>query len=80
MVELLKIAPSHRIHFNQFNAAYYDHFGRHCKVSDFGYTRLVDLFEAMPHVVQVTASIDLFNQTIMKYFMFRSSVKARIGF
>lgn len=57
IVDLLKAAPSNRIPFNNFNASYFDHFSRHCKVSDYGYTRLVDLLETMPNVVQVVHPI-----------------------
>jgi meiosis arrest female protein 1 len=41
------------IPFGKFIPAYHHHFGRQCRVSDYGFTKLIDLFEALPSVVQV---------------------------
>lgn len=40
----------------QFIPAYHHHFGRQCRVADYGYTKLLELFEAIPHVVQVVTA------------------------
>ena len=53
LVDLLKMAPQCRIPFSKFIPAYHHHFGRQCRVADYGYTRLIDLLEALSHVVQV---------------------------
>lgn len=39
--------------FHKFIPMYHHHFGRQCRVADYGYTKLKDLFEALPHVVQI---------------------------
>lgn len=53
MVDLLKQSPQCRMPFSKFIPSYHHFFGRQCRVADYGYNRLKDLFEAIPHVVQV---------------------------
>ncbi|XP_042864024.1 meiosis regulator and mRNA stability factor 1-like isoform X3 [Penaeus japonicus] len=53
LVDLLKTFPFCRLPFSRFIPAYHHHFGRQCRVADYGFTKLADLFEALPHVVQV---------------------------
>nr|XP_022317028.1 meiosis regulator and mRNA stability factor 1-like [Crassostrea virginica] len=53
VVDLLKHNPQCRMPFNKFIPAYHHHFGRQCRVSDYGFSKLLDLFEAIPHVVDI---------------------------
>ncbi|XP_071550871.1 meiosis regulator and mRNA stability factor 1 isoform X2 [Panulirus ornatus] len=53
LVDLLKTFPHCRLPFSRFIPAYHHHFGRQCRVADYGFTKLADLFEALPHVIQV---------------------------
>jgi len=53
LVDLLKTSPGCRTHFHKFIPMYHHFFGRQCRVADYGYTKLKDLFEALPHVVQI---------------------------
>lgn len=53
MVELLKHAPQCKLDFAKFIPAYHHHFGRQCRVADYGCTKLVELFETIPDTVQV---------------------------
>ncbi|XP_054008380.1 meiosis regulator and mRNA stability factor 1 isoform X1 [Hylaeus anthracinus] len=53
LVDLLKTAPHCQLLFNQFIPAYHHHFGRQCRVADYGFTKLIDLLEALTHTVQV---------------------------
>lgn len=53
LVDLLKTCSGCRMPFNKFIPSYHHHFGRQCRVADYGYTKLKDLFEALPHVVQM---------------------------
>ncbi len=39
--------------FHKFIPSYHHFFGRQCRVADYGYTKLKELFEALPHVVQI---------------------------
>ncbi|KAJ8664397.1 hypothetical protein QAD02_006059 [Eretmocerus hayati] len=53
LVDLLKTAPHCQLSFNRFIPAYHHHFGRQCRVADYGFTKLIDLLEALAHTVQV---------------------------
>ena len=53
LVDLLKTFPHTRLPFSRFIPAYHHHFGRQCRVADYGFTKLADLLDALPHVVQV---------------------------
>jgi len=73
LVDLLKTWPGCKMPFNKFIPAFHHYFGRQCRVADYGYTKLRDLFEAMPHVVHVLgegtkAIITLSNRAQMKRF------------
>lgn len=53
IVELIKLSPKSTLKFSKFIPAYHNHFGKQCRVADYGYTKLIDLFEALSSVVQV---------------------------
>lgn len=53
VIDLLKHAPQYGILFNKFVPAYHHHFGHQCRVSDYGFTKLIELFEAIPDIVKV---------------------------
>lgn len=53
IVELIKLSPKSTLKFSRFIPAYHNHFGKQCRVADYGYTKLIDLFEALSLVVQV---------------------------
>ncbi|XP_071637027.1 meiosis regulator and mRNA stability factor 1 isoform X4 [Temnothorax longispinosus] len=53
LVDLLKTAPHCQLSFNRFIPAYHHHFGRQCRVADYGFTKLIDLLEALTSTVQV---------------------------
>jgi len=45
--------------FSKFIPAYHHHFGRQCRVSDYGFTKLAELFDAIQEtVVTINASGD----------------------
>ena len=62
VIDLLKSHPMCRMQFGKFIPSYHHHFGRQCRVADYGYTKLIELFESIPHVVQVT-----FNNNYIEY-------------
>lgn len=39
--------------FAKFIPAYHHHYGAQCRVADFGFTKLIELFEAIPEIVKV---------------------------
>ncbi|XP_040212858.1 meiosis regulator and mRNA stability factor 1 isoform X3 [Rana temporaria] len=53
VVDLLRHQPHFRMPFNKFIPSYHHHFGRQCKLTYYGFTKLLDLFEAIPDVLQV---------------------------
>lgn len=40
--------------FSKFIPYYHHHFGKQCRVSDYGFSKLIELFEAIPDVVKVS--------------------------
>ena len=53
VTELLKHSPNLAINFNKFIPAYHQHFGRQCRVSSFGLSKLAELFECIPETVDM---------------------------
>uniref|UniRef100_T1IAR4 HTH OST-type domain-containing protein n=1 Tax=Rhodnius prolixus TaxID=13249 RepID=T1IAR4_RHOPR len=53
LVDLLKTQMHCQLLFNRFIPAYHHHFGRQCRVADYGFTKLIDLLEALPNIIQV---------------------------
>lgn len=64
LVDLLKTCTHCTMSFNRFIPAYHHHFGRQCRVADYGFTKLIDLLEALPNIVQVTI-VDLYYTQII---------------
>ncbi|VDL94914.1 unnamed protein product [Schistocephalus solidus] len=54
VVEMLRRLQRFQIQFNKFIPAYHHAFYRQCRVSEYGFVKLIELLEALPHVVQVT--------------------------
>uniref|UniRef100_A0A670JQS0 Meiosis regulator and mRNA stability factor 1 n=1 Tax=Podarcis muralis TaxID=64176 RepID=A0A670JQS0_PODMU len=52
-VDLLRHQPYFRMPFNKFIPFYHHHFGRQCRLAYYGFTKLLELFEAIPDVLQV---------------------------
>lgn len=44
--------------FNKFVPSYHHHFGHQCRVSDYGFTKLIELFESIPEVVKIEDTAD----------------------
>ena len=57
VVMLLKNTSHCCIPLNKFIPTYLHVLGRHCRVADYGYTKLTELLDAIPHIVQVRKSI-----------------------
>ncbi|XP_025408797.1 meiosis regulator and mRNA stability factor 1 isoform X3 [Sipha flava] len=58
VIELLSHAPQCSLLFNKFIPSYHHHFGHQCKVADFGFTKLIELFEAIPHIVKIEDDLE----------------------
>jgi len=83
MVDLLKTCPHCTMSFNRFIPAYHHHFGRQCRVADYGFTKLIDLLESLPNIVQVfefydylmTPNLDfLVNRILIIFFRYLEKV------
>ncbi|VCW96612.1 unnamed protein product, partial [Gulo gulo] len=53
VIDLLKSQPSCVIPISNFIPSYHHHFAKQCRVSDYGYSKLIELLEAVPHVLQI---------------------------
>lgn len=56
IIDLLKSQPSCIMPMSKFIPSYHHHFAKQCRVSDYGYSKLLELLEAVPHVLQVAAT------------------------
>lgn len=52
IIDLLNHRKRFSIQFAKFIPYYHHHFGRQCKLTNYGFTRLLELLDAMPEVVQ----------------------------
>ena len=57
-LELLKHLPQCRLPLNKFIPAYHQHFGRQCRLADYGFTKLIELIEAIPTIIEITEDLD----------------------
>ena len=53
VVDMIKTIPGCKIPFYKFIPRYHHHFGKQCRVADYGYTKLRDLLDSLPHVIQI---------------------------
>ena len=53
VIDLLKSQPACLLPIHKFIPSYHHHFAKQCRVSDYGYPKLLELLEAVPHVLQV---------------------------
>ncbi|KAF5302980.1 hypothetical protein FQA39_LY10158 [Lamprigera yunnana] len=64
--QLLSLSPYCSVIFNKFIPAYHHHFGRQSKVSEYGFTKLLELFEAISHTVDLEGSSDVDRKVKLK--------------
>ncbi|KAG8236322.1 hypothetical protein J437_LFUL018597 [Ladona fulva] len=53
----MRHAPQCSLFFNKFIPAYHHHFGHQCRVADYGFTKLIELFEAIPEVAKILFTV-----------------------
>lgn len=53
LIDLMKGQPCNLMPISKFIPAYHHHYAKQCRVSDYGYSKLLELLEAVPHVLQV---------------------------
>jgi meiosis arrest female protein 1 len=54
VIELIRMCPKSTMQFSKFIPTYHNHFGKQCRVADYGCTKLIEMFEAMSSIVQVS--------------------------
>jgi len=57
VVELLAHSIRCELPFSKFIPSYHHHYGRQCRVSDFGFSKLAELFEAIGDIVEVVSPV-----------------------
>ncbi|XP_030637945.1 meiosis regulator and mRNA stability factor 1 [Chanos chanos] len=86
VVDLMKSQPFCMMPITKFIPAYHHHFAKQCRVSDYGYSKLLELLEAVPHVLQILglgskrlltlthrAQVKRFTQDLLKLLKFQAS-------
>ncbi|XP_052759565.1 meiosis regulator and mRNA stability factor 1 [Galleria mellonella] len=56
LIDLLRTAPRCSIAFSKLIPAFHHHFGRQCRVADYGFTKLPDLLAALSNAIVVLGS------------------------
>lgn len=56
LIDLLRTAPRCSIPFSKLIPAFHHHFGRQCRVADYGFTKLPDLLAALGNAIVVLGS------------------------
>uniref|UniRef100_A0A668A514 Meiosis regulator and mRNA stability factor 1 n=1 Tax=Myripristis murdjan TaxID=586833 RepID=A0A668A514_9TELE len=91
IIDLLKSRPSCMMPISKFIPSYHHHFAKQCRVSDYGYSKLLELLEAVPHVLQILgmgtkrlltlthrAQVKRFTQDLLKLLKFQASKQVAI--
>ncbi|XP_058258470.1 meiosis regulator and mRNA stability factor 1 isoform X1 [Hemibagrus wyckioides] len=86
IIDLMKNQPCCLMPITKFIPAYHHHFAKQCRVSDYGYSKLLELLEAVPHVLQILglgskrlltlthrAQVKRFTQDLLKLLKFQAS-------
>ncbi|XP_068606973.1 meiosis regulator and mRNA stability factor 1 [Brachionichthys hirsutus] len=92
IIDLLKSQPSCFMPISKFIPSYHHHFAKQCRVSDYGYSKLLELLEAVPHVLQILgmgtkrlltlthrAQVKRFTQDLLKLLKFQASKQVAIN-
>lgn len=53
VIELIKMCSKSTMMFSKFIPTYHNHFGKQCRVADYGCTKLIEMFEALASIVQI---------------------------
>ncbi|XP_020797596.2 meiosis regulator and mRNA stability factor 1 isoform X2 [Boleophthalmus pectinirostris] len=91
ITDLLKSQASCIMPISKFIPSYHHHFAKQCRVSDYGYSKLLELLEAVPHVLQILgmgtkrlltlthrAQVKRFTQDLLKLLKFQASKQVAI--
>ncbi|XP_034544953.1 meiosis regulator and mRNA stability factor 1 isoform X2 [Notolabrus celidotus] len=91
IIDLLKTQPSCVMPMSKFIPSYHHNFAKQCRVSDYGYSKLLELLEAVPHVLQILgmgtkrlltlthrAQVKRFTQDLLKLLKFQASKQVAI--
>ena len=92
IIDMLKLKSRFLIQFNKFIPNFHHHFGRQCKLSNYGFSKLIDLLEAIPNTVQLLKNdgmqfvqlkkeimLDLISQNLMKLIEENNRMKVSLS-
>ena len=57
-IQLLKHRSECKLPFNKFNEAFRSHFGRDCKLADYGFKKQIKLFEAIKTTIEISKDLE----------------------
>jgi len=69
IVDLLKHKPRFLVRFNKLIPTYHHHFGRQCRLGNYGFLKLIDLIDAMPHCVHI------FTRDLVQFVQLRPEIQ-----
>uniref|UniRef100_A0A6Q2YXX3 Meiosis regulator and mRNA stability factor 1 n=1 Tax=Esox lucius TaxID=8010 RepID=A0A6Q2YXX3_ESOLU len=91
IIDLVKNQPRSLMPLGKFIPAYHHHYAKQCRVSDYGYSKLLELLEAVPHVLQILgmgnkrmltlthrAQVKRFTQDLLKLLKFQASKQVEV--
>ncbi|XP_064857532.1 meiosis regulator and mRNA stability factor 1-like isoform X5 [Oncorhynchus nerka] len=91
LIDLMKGQPCNLMPISKFIPAYHHHYAKQCRVSDYGYSKLLELLEAVPHVLQILgmgtkrlltlthrAQVKRFTQDLLKLLKFQASKQVAV--
>uniref|UniRef100_A0A8C8EQN2 Meiosis regulator and mRNA stability factor 1 n=1 Tax=Oncorhynchus tshawytscha TaxID=74940 RepID=A0A8C8EQN2_ONCTS len=91
LIDLMKGQPCNLMPISKFIPAYHHHYAKQCRVSDYGYSKLLELLEAVPHVLQILgmgtkrlltlthrAQVKRFTQDLLKLLKFQASKQVTV--
>ncbi|KAM9489569.1 meiosis regulator and mRNA stability factor 1 isoform 6-T6 [Salvelinus alpinus] len=91
LIDLMKGQPCNLMPIGKFIPAYHHHYAKQCRVSDYGYSKLLELLEAVPHVLQILgmgtkrlltlthrAQVKRFTQDLLKLLKFQASKQVAV--
>lgn len=73
LVDLLRTTERCQLSWNRFIPAYHHHFGRQCRLAAYGHTKLQDLFDSIPHVIQVSYAYYFIQRLLTQFSKFGTS-------
>lgn len=79
VIELMRHTTNCSMAFNKFIPSYHHHFGKQCRVADYGFTKLIELFEVIPNILEVSMFLS-FHNVLFSFFVIFMKILLMIFF